>query len=191
MINFNKRIDRAVRVAAIAHKNHTRKGANLPYIIHPFGTMLIASNATDDEDTLIACLFHDIIEDVPNEYSREQMKSEFGEKVLRIVLDVTKDDSIKDWRKRSEAYLEHLGSEACDEAVLVCAADKINNLQSKLTDYDKLGDDIWKLFTTKSKEDQLWWYTSVLDVIKRRNVPAILVDQLQAKLQELKTIINR
>ncbi len=66
MINYTSRLDNAVREAARAHEieGQHRKGTDIPYIIHPFGVMMIASNATDDEDVLIACLMHDVLEDV-------------------------------------------------------------------------------------------------------------------------------
>ena len=71
MINYTQRLEHAINIATFAHRNQKRK-SELPYIVHPFSTMLIASNVTE-EDVLIACLFHDIFEDVPEEYSRQQM----------------------------------------------------------------------------------------------------------------------
>ena len=64
MINYTERLDKALKVSAWAHeqqKQH-RKGTDIPYIIHPVGAMIEASNATEDEDTLISCLLHDILD---------------------------------------------------------------------------------------------------------------------------------
>lgn len=189
MINYTERLDKAIRVAASAHKQQNRKGAQIPYIIHPFSVMVIAGNATDDEDTHIACLFHDIVEDVPERYSAEQIKANFGDNVLSIVLDVTKDDDIEDWRERGEAYIDHIKNEACGEAVIVCAADKINNLQSMLIDYEEKGDKLWDVFTTKSGADQLWWYESILEVLKKRKAPRILIDHLSRLVGDFQLIV--
>ncbi len=191
MIKYTERLDKAIRVATYAHRNQVRKGSKLPYIVHPYGVMIIASSVTDDEDILIACLFHDILEDVPKDYPETRMQKEFGKRVVAIVKDVTKDDSLTDWHKRSKAYLNHLENEASDEAVIVSASDKINNIMSMITDYEKVGDDLWKIFSTKSSADQLWWYESILQVILKRNVPVELSNMLSEKVATLKTIVTK
>lgn len=181
MINFTPRLDRAIKTASWAHERQGqhRKGTDIPYIIHPFGVMLIASQATDDEDILIACLFHDILEDVDdNIYNRKLMLSEYGERVTNIVNGVTHDVLIHDWRTRSEAYLEHLENFASDESIIVSAADKIHNLLSTIEDYKQQGDKIWQLFSTKNRDDQLWWYNSILDVLTKRQAPTDLINRL-------------
>jgi (p)ppGpp synthase/HD superfamily hydrolase len=98
MINYTTRLDKAIRISARAHEKQGqhRKGTDIPYIIHPFGVMLIASNVTKDENVLIGCLMHDILEDIDSSiYNELQMKDDFGDKLVGIVKDVTKDDSIK------------------------------------------------------------------------------------------------
>jgi (p)ppGpp synthase/HD superfamily hydrolase len=189
-MKFNEQIDKALRVATTAHRNQVRKGGDIPYIMHPFAVMYIASEATDDEDILIASLFHDIIEDVPEEYSKEQMRKDFGEKVVSIVEGVTKDDSLANWKARSDAYLKHLEEQASDESVLVSCADKIHNLMSILEDYKEKGDDLWSRFNS-GKEDQLWWYKSVLEVVKKRLPDLVLIKDFENLIQKLeKALIN-
>lgn len=103
--------------------------------------MLIASDVTDNEDILIACLLHDIIEDVGERiYSEADIRNDFGDRVVTIVKGVTKDSHEKDWRELSQAYLDHLEVKASDEAVIVSVCDKIHNLQSILIDYELYGD---------------------------------------------------
>jgi (p)ppGpp synthase/HD superfamily hydrolase len=189
MTQLTPRLERAVRVAAYAHRNQVRKAGNMPYIIHPFSVMLLASEDTDDEDTLIACLFHDILEDVPDEYSERDMRKEFGDRVTQAVLDVSKDDQIKDWRARSEAYLEHLKSSAGDEAILVSLADKTHNLLSTLTDFEIYGDDIWRRFSA-DKHAQLWWYSSVQGVTKQRRPELSLHSKLDTYIKDLRNIVE-
>jgi len=190
MINYTDRLDSALRKAAWAHEkqDHHRKGSDVPYIIHPFGVMVIASNVTEDEDILIACLMHDVLEDVDvSIYDENTMREDFGNRVVAIVKDVTKDENEKDWHDRSKAYLNHLEHKASDEAVIVSASDKIHNLLSILTDHATHGDDLWGRFTTKSSADQLWWYESILEVITKRGVPAELRDQLEGHVNTLRT----
>ena len=190
MINFTQRLDKAIRVAAWAHEqaNQHRKGSGIPYIIHPFGTMLIASSVTNDEDVLIACLLHDVLEDVDETiYSEQKMNDNFGERVVSIVEGVTKDTSIKSWQGRADAYLYHLENEASDESVIVSCADKIHNLMSILADYRILGDKLWSRFNA-GKEKQLWWYQEILRVTSKR-APSMNLNKDLAKLvEELRTI---
>lgn len=193
MIHYTERLDAAIRKAAWAHEQQGqhRKGSDIPYIIHPVGVMMIASNATDDEDILIACLMHDVLEDVDTTiYSEADMRAEFGDRVVGFVKDVTKDDSVADWHERSKAYLDHLEHRASDGAVIVSASDKIHNLLSVLADYEVYGDDIWKRFTTNNSADQVWWYGAILDVITKRGAPAELCNQLASQINQLKSKLS-
>lgn len=193
MINYTERLDHALRVATWAHEQQGqhRKGTDIPYIIHPFGVMTIASNATDDEDTLIACLLHDILEDVDSKiYNEADMRHDFGERVTKIVLGVTKNSELKYWQERSEAYLNHLENAASDESVIVSTADKVQNLKSILYDYGIVGNEPWQRFSTKSAADQLWWYKSILAVITKRKAPEFLTKELSADVDKLKLIIK-
>jgi (p)ppGpp synthase/HD superfamily hydrolase len=145
-MNVTPRLESAIRTAAIAHSTQLRKGSKTPYITHPFGVMCIAQTVTEDEDILIACLFHDILEDVPENYSRQQMIKDYGDRVVSIVDGVTKDDTIKDWQGRADAYLSHLKNSASDESVIVSCADKVHNLMTILEDYKVVGDVLWTRF---------------------------------------------
>jgi len=194
MISYTHRLDKAIRIAAWAHEQQLqhRKGTDIPYIIHPFGVMLIASNATDDEDVLIACLLHDVLEDVDTSiYDEQTMRADFGDRMVAIVKDVTKDDSVRDWHERSKAYLDHLENKASNEAVIVSASDKIHNLVSILVDYGIEGDNLWNRFSTKSFTDQLWWYESILAVITKRGISAELISQLAGQVEILRLKINK
>ncbi len=193
MITYTQRLDDAMRKAAWAHEQagQHRKGSDIPYIIHPFGVMLIASNVTDDEDILIACLLHDIVEDVESSiYGRAEIQADFGNNVLALVMDVTKDENEQDWHLQSKAYLNHLEYKASDGAIIVSAADKIHNLLSIISDYQRVGDDLWGRFTTKNSKDQLWLYESILAVIQKRNAPTVLCETLAEQVDTLKQLIR-
>ncbi|MCG7272742.1 Bifunctional (p)ppGpp synthase/hydrolase SpoT [Corynebacterium afermentans subsp. afermentans] len=160
------RLIQAINTAAWAHRDHVRKGTDIPYVSHVFGVMQLVSQVTDDEDVLVAALFHDILEDVPEEYSPQRMAEEFGDRVVELVRGVTKDSTLSSWQDRSDAYLAHL-READDGSVLISAADKLHNLLSIHADLDELGDELWGRFNS-GKERQLWWYRSVADLVQER-----------------------
>lgn len=187
MITFTERLNKALCVAATAHEKvgEHRKGGDIPYIIHPVGVMIIASAVTSDEDILIACLLHDVLEDVPSTiYDEGTMRTDFGDRVLAIVRDVTKDPNATDWYQQSHEYLNHLRV-ASNEAIIVSASDKIHNLQDTITDYHRIHDDVWQRFATKSAHDQLWWYQSVLAIVTERYAPAVLVSQFSKLVHQL------
>ncbi len=134
---YSYRVEQAIRAATILHKDQVRKGsAPLPYVSHLIATAFIALDYTQDEDTIIAALLHDSLEDT--DYTAEELQDDFGGVVRDIVETVsepqgTLDDPIP-WIERKEIYIKQLkgGNEA---ALIVAAADKIHNLRSIVEDY--------------------------------------------------------
>ena len=177
------RLIQAINTAAWAHRDHVRKGTDIPYVSQVVGVMHLVSQVTDDEDVLIAALFHDILEDVPEEYSPQRMAEEFGDRVVELVRGVTKDSTLSSWQDRSDAYLAHL-READDSSVLISAADKLHNLLSIHADLDELGDELWGRFNS-GKERQLWWYRSVADLVLERLPGNLLGEELARQVERL------
>lgn len=187
---YSRRLDKAIRQAALAHgrQGQVRKGTELPYIIHPFGVMLIAATVTADEDVLIACLMHDVLEDVePAIYDADQMERDFGQRVRQLVGYVTKDASIADWHAQCQAYLKRL-TKAPEDALIIAAADKIHNLTSVLVDRHDEGRRMWQRFTVPSPAVQLQWYQSVLNILTARLPGCVLGRQLAELISELKQL---
>lgn len=181
------RLLRAINVAATAHDGHYRKGTDIPYFSHVVSVMHLLSTVTDDEDVLIAGLFHDILEDVPERYSEERMRAEFGDRVVELVKGVTKDENISDWQERSNAYLEHL-LRAEDGSVLVSVADKLHNLLSILADHEEIGEDLWGRFNS-GRDNQKWWYRSVHELAAQRLPGNPLVEKLGEKVAVLGQLV--
>ena len=182
------RLMRGIATASRAHDGHYRKGSGVPYISHPMAVMLIAASVTNDEDVLLAALFHDILEDVPENYSRAEMENEFGLRVVEIVDGVTKDSSLRSWQERADAYLEQL-SRGSDESVIVAAADKFHNLSQTLEDLDRIGHALWERFRS-SPSQQLWWYTNVRNIIAERLPSMPLLEDLDVLIEKLKTWVE-
>ena len=66
-------IGRAYDVAAKMHEGQLRKSGE-PYLIHPIAVVKILAELGMDEDTLVAGLLHDVVEDT--EYTKEQLVEE-------------------------------------------------------------------------------------------------------------------
>ena len=188
-MQLTSRLDEALRVSARAHRNQKRRGSDTPYIVHPYGVMYIASQYTSDEDVLVACLLHDIIEDVPNEYTQEQMKHQFGQRVVDLVLGVTKDQNLSEWKASCDDYLERLEHSAPPESSIIAVADKIHNIMSILNDYEKMGDDIWNIFSA-DKKSQKWWFESTRKVAQQRIPDNEILDLYDDYLKKIINIID-
>jgi (p)ppGpp synthase/HD superfamily hydrolase len=184
-------LEQAIQVAAKVHATQKRKGTDLPYIIHPFGVMLLAREVTDDERVWCAALLHDVLEDGdPAVYDERDMRRDFGEEVTAMVKAVTKDERIRDWRERNEDYLRRVDASGNEGAWIVCAADKVNNLTAVLRDYDAVGEQLWERFNA-GREDQLWWYGACLELLERRlGGRNVLVEQLRDGVGRLWGIVK-
>jgi predicted HD phosphohydrolase len=142
MTGYSDRINHAFAFAAKHHDRQVRKGTRLPYLTHPANVAIILSRYGRDDETVIAGILHDVIEDCVREgWTREMLEdriaAKFGDAVLATVLAVTKrraDDNGVEFSRddvRTD-YLERL-SAASESARWVCAADKVHNLGSTST----------------------------------------------------------
>lgn len=177
----------AINKATVLHAKQIRKGDGLPYIIHPYGVALILSNFTEDTDTIIAGLLHDVLEDIAD-YTEDDMKRDFGEKITSIVKSVSEEKDPRQpkdfrlpWVERKKRYLAHLET-ASEEAVMVSAADKIHNLLSMMSAHEEQGDALWSKFNSP-QEDKLWFYNEVLKTARQRLKNGI-VDVLERVYKE-------
>lgn len=121
----------AVHFSASKHRDQRRKDQpRSPYINHPIrvAEILWTVGAVRDEATLLAAILHDVIEDTQT--TPAEIQTEFGEIVLRLVLEVTDDKDLpKQQRKRRQIeHAPHLSR----PAQLIRLADKISNLHDLL-----------------------------------------------------------
>ena len=85
-------VDKAFYFAVEAHKNQRRRSGE-PYIYHPIEVATIAAHDIGLGRTSIICaLLHDVVEDT--QYTLDNIKEMFGEKVSRVVDGLTKFDKI-------------------------------------------------------------------------------------------------
>ena len=80
-------IIKAYEIARTLHDGQFRKSGE-PYIIHPVAVAKILAGFGMDNETIIAGLLHDAIEDT--KYTRDQLASDFDEKIADLVEGVTK-----------------------------------------------------------------------------------------------------
>ncbi len=152
-------LNKAIKFATDAHNGATRKGSDIPYILHPLEAAAIVSRLTDDKDLIIAALLHDTIEDTKITY--EDIKKEFGERIANLVKNESEDKS-KTWHERKSYTLNTLKN-APLEIKIITMGDKLSNMRSMASDYQKIGDLLWDRFNEKNKSVQGWYYRGFLD----------------------------
>ena len=185
MKKFTPQISKAINLSGKLHDGQGRKGDGLPYIIHPFAVALILMDYSEDEDVIVAGLLHDTVEDC--DYTEEQLIEDFGPRVADIVMGVTEQNKEDPWQKRKDDYLAHLKG-ASYEAKLICAADKIHNLQSMIAVYEKLGKEAEKEFNAPL-DKKIWFYDACYEIIKEdSNIPQELTEKLQSALTDIKAM---
>ena len=80
-------IEKAYNMANDAHKGVCRRSGE-PYICHPLAVARLVLDLGMDTESIAAALLHDVVEDT--EYTVEDIKDMFGEKIAQIVDGLTK-----------------------------------------------------------------------------------------------------
>ncbi len=188
---LSARFQQAFNYASNLHAAQRRKGSPTPYIAHLMGVAALVLEDGGSEDEAIAALLHDAVEDYPREgHTEAEIRLLFGERVLRIVLGCT--DAFghpkPPWKKRKLDYLKHL-SRAPIDVRRVSAADKLHNARAMLHDYRHEGERLWRRFNA-GKKDQLWYYRSLVDVLRYGRRPGPLVRELERVVAELEWAVS-
>ncbi|OBP43008.1 RelA/SpoT family protein [Riemerella anatipestifer] len=127
----NKLIRKAFDIALDAHKDQRRKTGE-PYIYHPIAVAKIVAEEIGLGATSIACtLLHDVIED--SDYTYEDIKKIFGEKIASIVNGLTKISVMNNQNIsiQSENYRKLLLTLSEDfRVILVKIADRLHNMRT-------------------------------------------------------------
>jgi len=160
---LTKRFEEALVFAFNLHKHQTRKSMPVPYFAHLMGVSSLVMEAGGDEDTAIAALLHDAVEDHGGIPTLDGIRRRFGDHVADIV-DHCTDAYTKPkppWRRRKEQYLEKLRL-APAEARLVSVADKLYNVRTICDALRLHGDIVWSRFHG-GKDGSLWYYRALLE----------------------------
>ena len=195
IVGYSDRINHALAFAAKHHDRQVRKGTRLPYLTHPANVAIILTRYGRDESTVVAGILHDVIEDcVREDYSRRDLEQriaeKFGDDVLQSVLSVThrrKDDEGMEFstEERKADYLERL-AQAGESARWVCAADKVHNIRSIVSDLRRTidPDTVWSRFAV-GREGTVRWYRAVHERLAALGFDAAIMAELQAAVDEL------
>ena len=165
MILNNALIAKALRLAALSHKDDTRKGKELPYIVHPAEVAMILQENGMDDDIIIAGLLHDTLEDTS--LTKSEIEKEFGKRIADLVVAASEELDNRDdtpWKERKKHTLEFLRDAKREVKILSCA-DKFSNAQSMLKDLEINENDFWERFNA-GFEEQKWYYMGLIESLK-------------------------
>ncbi len=124
-------VKRAYEYAKKAHANQKRASGE-EYFIHPCTVAKILVDLGLDAATISAAFLHDVIEDTP--VSEGDIRKEFGDEVLELVVGVTKLDKIQFHSKeeeQAENFRKIFVAMAKDiRVIIIKLADRLHNMRS-------------------------------------------------------------
>lgn len=132
----SERILEAVEMAKAAHDGQFRKTGE-PYIIHPMAVKKILEEWHMDEDTIIAGILHDTVEDT--DVTLNDIREKFGETVAFLVDGVTKLSTARNGMRDIDTYLPEtkdnflrlmiaLGADI--RVLIIKLADRLHNIRT-------------------------------------------------------------
>jgi (p)ppGpp synthase/HD superfamily hydrolase len=175
----------ALRLAHELHAGQTRKASQVPYVSHVLAVAATVLEYGADEDTAIAALLHDAVEDCGGLATADRIRTHFGAKVADLVLGCsdTTESPKPPWVERKNRYLEHLPAAAPD-VLLISAADKLHNLNSLLREERRHGTKLWTFFRA-GRDGTLWYFERLLAIFRNSQLPETLIDQIEHSFREL------
>jgi (p)ppGpp synthase/HD superfamily hydrolase len=190
-MNLTDRFADALGYAEKLHRDQTRKGNDIPYVAHLLAVAATVLEWGCDEDTAIAALLHDAVEDQGGLATAQVIRERFGDRVADVVLACT--DSVSEnpsqkppWEARKRAYIAKL-ARADRQVALITAADKLHNLTAIVRDVKAYGPETLTRFNAPDR--LLWYYTSVIAALATHDDPAPL-GELQARARELAGLLQ-
>lgn len=127
---MSSNIEKAYLFASYAHKG--QKYGECNYITHLYQVADIAKELGYDDDIIIVCFLHDILEDTKVTY--DQIKKEFGKEVAEIVYLVTDELGRNRKQRKEKTYLKTRESW---KATVVKICDRIANITYSIENSEK------------------------------------------------------
>src|SRR4051794_28347630 len=102
------RFDEALAFASQVHRLQARKGGAIPYVAHLLAVTALVLENGGDEDTAIAALLHDTVEDQGGLPMLKRVNAAFGARVAAIVMEVSDNegDPKPPWELRKRNFIE-------------------------------------------------------------------------------------
>ena len=162
---YSDRVELAVTTMLEAHGLRRRKAGRGFEASHAVSVALIVGDFGFDEDTVIAALLHDTLEDT--DLDPDVIRSRFGDLVLAIVQDVSEPAKRMPWRERKLLYIGQLRESPREGARAVASADKIHNLSKMTAGLREQGSTFVRPFTAPL-DDMVWYQQTVHETLRAK-----------------------
>jgi len=192
-INLEKfdreRLDKAFHFAYQKHKDQ-RRASGEPYIVHPINVARIVNRFYLDENSLIAALLHDVLEDT--DASEDQIRELFGDDVLFLVSSLTKISKIK-YRSKEESqaanFRKMIVAMAKDiRVILIKLADRLHNMRTicylKKEKQERISQETMDVYAPIAHRLGIYWLKSELEDISFKYLHPKEYEELQRKVEE-------
>ncbi len=185
---YSDRINHALAFAAKHNDREVRKGTRLPYGTHAANVAVILTKYDRDEDTVVAGILLDVIEDyLRDHYTREMLEQRIADKfgvpaletALAVVMRTMDDDGVElSHDERRDDYLDRLAA-ASEASRWVCAADAVHTGSTILADLDRTIDpgSVWGRFHS-GKSATIHWYRRIYERLYEYGFTMPIVDEL-------------
>ena len=188
---YSERYERALRLAASAHRSQNRKAGDVPYVTHPFHVSVILLRHGFSTDVAIAGLLHDVVED--QGIALCEIEDRFGLCVAEFVaaLSERKRDgqgTKRPWEVRKREALEHM-RQGDIEVAAIKVADALHNAVCTAQDVRRDGSEAWQRFK-RGPESQLDYYRRILEIARERFLDHPLVDEFAEAIEDLAQIVG-
>ena len=174
-------VDQATQFVALKYDGKRRTAMQIPYATHLFGVARILKNTGYRDIVVTAGLLHDILED--NFATEPELRAHFGEDVLQLVKATTEMPKSEDWHIRKQYVINSIPKKSPDELAILLA-EKIQNMRSIIVELEQFGEELWNNFNAP-KEQQEWYYRSILEQVETYHPNALLLPQLQQVVEKL------
>ena len=173
----------AIDFATVKHLDQKRKDKKTPAISHVLAVGLILSQITNDKEIVVAGVLHDVLEDTDT--SKEEIRQTFGERVLKLVDDVSEEDKTLDWATRKNNVLKKIAGIGRDSA-MIKAADTLHNMYTLMCDVKKNGQAFFGNFNA-NKTDKLAYERKRLAELKKYYGDIAILDDVGTCLDFLES----
>ena len=123
-------VKRAYEVADSFHAGQKRQSGD-PYIVHPLNVAYTLAELHADEDTLVAGLLHDTLEDT--KYTKEGIVADFNKDVAKLVDGVTKISKLNYTKEEQNSFNTRkiiLSVENDVRIIIIKLADRLHNMRT-------------------------------------------------------------
>jgi (p)ppGpp synthase/HD superfamily hydrolase len=195
MTGYSDRINHALAYAAKHHDQQVRRGTRLPYLARPANVGIILTRYGCDEDTVVAGILHEVVEDsLLGGWTRAMLESRLSEKFGSDALGAAlaagrrrldEEGTELDRDERNADLVRRLAT-ASDRARWVCSAEAVHSANTVLADLRRTVDpsSVWSRVHAGREATQRW-FRELLDGLIAAGFNAPIVAELATAVAEL------